>query len=295
MELKRKKSISVLFGLAIVRIAIGIALSALLPFSFFLIATQYGIILPANSSERIAKQLAVELRNEAEPSVVLENLPNRILYMMIDKENNIVKTNIDSEQLSGMTEYIKVGDIDSTVANGFYYIKVEQDDVTILLEYKIGSCYSSEKLNAFLPAPDILLISVILIFSILTIFWQIWRLSKRFRSELNLLILSARQTATQDFDGDVLESGIREIFTVQKSFQDMQVELKNSINRQQELQRMQKEQIMALVHDLKTPLTVTIGNLDLLAETELCGEQIHLNTAALEGLEKLSKYISLLA
>ena len=36
---------------------------------------------------------------------------------------------------------------------------------------------------------------------------------------------------------------------------------------------MQKEQIAALAHDLKTPLTVIQGNADLISETELDEEQ----------------------
>ena len=53
----------------------------------------------------------------------------------------------------------------------------------------------------------------------------------------------------------------------------MKESLKASLEQQWEAEHMQKEQIAALAHDLKTPLTVIQGNTDLISETELDEEQ----------------------
>ena len=53
----------------------------------------------------------------------------------------------------------------------------------------------------------------------------------------------------------------------------MKESLKASLEQQWKVEHMQKEQIAALAHDLKTPLTVIQGNVDLISETELDEEQ----------------------
>ena len=53
----------------------------------------------------------------------------------------------------------------------------------------------------------------------------------------------------------------------------MKNNLKSSLEKQWSAEQLQKEQIAALAHDLKTPLTVIQGNIDLISETELDEEQ----------------------
>ena len=47
----------------------------------------------------------------------------------------------------------------------------------------------------------------------------------------------------------------------------------SGLEKQWSAEQLQKEQIAALAHDLKTPLTVIQGNIDLISETELDDEQ----------------------
>lgn len=53
----------------------------------------------------------------------------------------------------------------------------------------------------------------------------------------------------------------------------MKDNLKSSLEKQWNAEKLQREQIAALAHDLKTPLTVIQGNADLISETELNKEQ----------------------
>lgn len=53
----------------------------------------------------------------------------------------------------------------------------------------------------------------------------------------------------------------------------MKDNLKSSLEKQWSAEQAQREQIAALAHDLKTPLTVIQGNIDLISETELNDEQ----------------------
>ena len=67
-------------------------------------------------------------------------------------------------------------------------------------------------------------------------------------------------------------SKIKEFEDVLRSFSVMKNNLKTSLKKQWSVEQLQREKIAALAHDLKTPLTVIQGNIDLFRETELGGE-----------------------
>ena len=78
------------------------------------------------------------------------------------------------------------------------------------------------------------------------------------------------------------------------SFEDMKNNLKLSLEQQWNAEQLQREQIAALAHDLKTPLTVIQGNIDLIRETKLDEEQQLYAEYITESSEQIYTYIKLL-
>lgn len=70
--------------------------------------------------------------------------------------------------------------------------------------------------------------------------------------------------AEQNLDFEVGHSKIKEFEDVLHSFSDMKNNLKSSLEKQWSAEQLQREQIAALAHDLKTPLTVIQGKIDLI-------------------------------
>ena len=68
---------------------------------------------------------------------------------------------------------------------------------------------------------------------------------------------------------EIGHSKIKEFEDVICSFEDMKNNLKLSLEQQWNAEQLQREQMAALAHDLKTPLTVIQGNVDLIRETKL--------------------------
>ncbi len=99
------------------------------------------------------------------------------------------------------------------------------------------------------------------------------RFAKKLRLQLDPLYEATSEVAKQNLDFEVGHSNIKEFEDVLLSFSHMKESLKASLEQQWEAEHMQKEQIAALAHDLKTPLTVIQGNADLISETELDEEQ----------------------
>ena len=95
-------------------------------------------------------------------------------------------------------------------------------------------------------------------------------------------------------DFEIGHSKIKEFEDIMVSFSDMKDNLKISLERQWKAEQVQKEQIAALAHDLKTPLTVIQGNADLMIETELDAEQRLYAGYIVESSNQMQAYIQIL-
>lgn len=58
-----------------------------------------------------------------------------------------------------------------------------------------------------------------------------------------------------------------------------------------ETEQEKKQQMSALAHDIKTPLTIVRGNAELLSETELTTEQKNNITYVLNGTTQIQSYV----
>lgn len=114
------------------------------------------------------------------------------------------------------------------------------------------------------------------------------------RAQLSPLFEATKQVAEQNLDSQVAHSKIKEFEDVLCAFADMKDNLKSSLEKQWEAEQIQKEQIAALAHDLKTPLTVIQGNIDLISETKLDAEQKLYAGYITESSEQMQSYIKLL-
>ena len=86
-------------------------------------------------------------------------------------------------------------------------------------------------------------------------------------------------------------SGIFEIDEVLASFEQMKEALRLSLKRQWELERSRRDQISALAHDIKTPLTIIRGNAELLQETVQDKDQQEYNGYILRCAEDIEAFV----
>ena len=103
--------------------------------------------------------------------------------------------------------------------------------------------------------------------------------------------MATEQIQYQNLDFEVGSSEISEYNAVLYSISKMKDSLKSSLEQQWKIEQLQREQIAALSHDLKTPLTVIQGNIDLISETKLDDEQQLYAKYITESLEQMQLYI----
>ncbi|NNA37703.1 hypothetical protein HBO97_24700, partial [Pseudomonas lundensis] len=71
----------------------------------------------------------------------------------------------------------------------------------------------------------------------------------------------------------------------------MRQELASSLKKQWQVQKSQRDTLQALTHDIRTPITLINGNLELIQETQPSPEQSELLMNLEKGVTRLNQYI----
>ena len=248
---------------------VGLFDAVAIPFLLVTVSTTLGLTTYGDYSEIRANELAPILA--ATPDLSDVQIPMGIEYALLDKNYQLIETTLDENELEQAMRYATTGASDQNLQKR--YLLVTRENEYIVLQYYIGAQYTNEWMNEHLPSPDILLIVLIAAGGLFVCLLLTTRFAKKLRLQLVPLFEATSEVAKQNLDFEVGHSNIKEFEDVLISFSHMKESLKASLEQQWKAEQMQKEQIAALAHDLKTPLTVIQGNADLISETELDEEQ----------------------
>lgn len=249
----------------------GLALSVITPFLIFTIFASLGIVNYANQSEEFVKTIAPVLASTPDLADVTENMSPGCDYLLLDKSYTILETSLKNDDVKSALRYATDGV--NTANNGKQFLLITRDKELIVLQYYIGSRFINPWLNKYFPSPEMILYSLIALNCVFVCILLTIRFSRRLQKQLVPIMNATEEISSQNLDFEIGHSNIKEFEDVLLSFSKMRDNLKNSLEQQWAAEQMQKEQIAALAHDLKTPLTVIQGNADLIIETDLDEEQ----------------------
>lgn len=269
MGIKKPSSLKIAFWRFLFMLLVGLFGAVAIPFLLVTVSTTLGLTTYGDYSEIRANELAPILA--ATPDLSDVQIPMGIEYALLDKNYQLIETTLDENELEQAMRYATTGASDQNLQKR--YLLVTRENEYVVLQYYIGAQYTNEWMNEHLPSPDILLIELIAAGGILVCLLLTTRFAKKLRLQLVPLFEATSEVAKQNLDFEVGHSNIKEFEDVLISFSHMKESLKASLEQQWKAEQMQKEQIAALAHDLKTPLTVIQGNADLICETELDKEQ----------------------
>ena len=287
MGIKKTTSLKASFWKFLCMLLVGLLGAVAVPFGLILAGTNMGFITYANYMESSAKRLAPVIA--ATPDLADIQIPMGCKYLVLDKNYQVVKTSLDGEDLDSAMEYAISGKANQNPDK--QYLFVTRENEYVVLQYYVGSQFTSEWLYEHFPSPEILLYVLIAINCIMVCMILTAKFAKNLRAQLSPLFEATKQVAQQNLDFEVGHSKIKEFEEVLHSFADMKDNLKVSLEQQWNAEQSQREQIAALAHDLKTPLTVIQGNIDLLNETELDREQRLYAGYITESSEQIGVYI----
>ena len=268
----------------------GCALILVLWWVIFMQLINIGFLLPAVASAQAcadARETVASMTADTFDSLQISDLCR---WAVVQKDA-VLQTNMDDRHLK-----IALNAFHGGSGNlGYQYDVKMADGSFCLLQYDYATPYTDPALRDTLPDFQtcyfVLLAALILVW----LGWQTHCAVRTFAAEtarLNAAVdaIAARQLEQIDTDG----VRIREFDATLQALQTMGRELTDSLQSQWRMEQQRTEQIAALAHDLKTPLTVIQGNAELLEEDTLSDAQHAQLQAILRGTERARHYLAAL-
>lgn len=284
---KREHSLRTLLLSYVVSLTVLSAISSLLILSLFSLSYRFGVVIPANQVESDLSAL----RSDIETSKVFNPnvLPDGTRYVFLTRDFKLKKSNmpVNLQEESLLNYQFK----NAHGGKYGYFQSFERSDGIVIVNYQLSPRYRNAWMNQYFPNADLMMIgsvmvSVLLIFVVLTFFY-----ANKLRQQLRPILRATEKIAEQDLDFQTSRSTIKEFNQVLSGLDHMRVALRESLMENWKAEQDKQNQISALTHDLKTPLTVARGNAELLAMTPLDGEQTDLLEHFQKGIAQVDAYV----
>ena len=268
----------------------GCALILVLWWVIFMQLINIGFLLPAVASAQAcadARETVASMTADTFDSLQISDLCR---WAVVQKDA-VLQTNMDDRHLK-----IALNAFHGGSGNlGYQYDVKMADGSFCLLQYDYATPYTDPALRDTLPDFQTCYFVLLAVLILVWLGWQTHCAVRTFAAEtarLNAAVdaIAARQLEQIDTDG----VRIREFAATLQALQTMGRELTDSLQSQWRMEQQRAEQIAALAHDLKTPLTVIQGNADLLAEDALSADQQTQVEAILRGTERARHYLAAL-
>lgn len=278
----RREFLMYLVTMAISVIGIGVGFIML-----HLVAINSGFILPANYDEQRVLQVEPIIQQASE--VTAEIIPSGIKFGVFNKQN---------------LQYV-TGDLDQSVAKSFLKTKmkvkaqdqqvyrlIETKQQYVVLYYQLRAQFGSPVLRQWLPNVELLEIAIGLICILLIVVSITMIYVNRFKQQFKIINKLTGHIQQQDLNFEDVHSNIKEFDEIIQSLSEMRGALKQSLESQWKVEQNKNEQIAALAHDVKLPVTVIRGNAELLSLSDLDEEQNTYTNYILAANTKIEYYIN---
>ena len=290
MGMNRTTTLKGLFRRFTVALVFLLAVSVAVPFLLLSAATNAGIANSANHSELQVKEMIPTLT--VAPDLTKVYFPPECGYLVMDREFQELYGNMRDEEKDAAIRYAK-GEL-VRLGNTRQFVVVPRDNEICVLRYYIGSRFTTPWLPESFPSPEVITLVWVGLNALLVIVFLTSRFAKAVRVQISPLAKAAANISEKNLDFDTGHSNIKEIQDVLAAFSDMKESLKVSLDHQWRSAQAQKEQIAALAHNIKTPLTVVRGNAELLEETEMTVNQKRYAEYISNGCEQMQCYMQML-
>ena len=270
----------------------GCALILVLWWVIFMQLINIGFLLPAVASAQAcadARETVAAVTAETFDSNQISDL----CRWAVVQNDTVLQTNMDDRHLKiALNAFHGSGNLGYTQYQ--YDVKMA-DGSFCLLQYDYATPYADPALRDTLPDFQTCYILLLAVLILVWLGWQTHCTVRVFAAETACLhravdAIAAQQPERIDADG----AHLREFSATLHAMQTMGRELTDSLQSQWRMEQQRAEQIAALTHDLKTPLSIIQGNADLLAEDALSADQQTQVEAILRGTDRAQQYLAAL-
>lgn len=257
--------------------------------TFFMILFQVGvnaeIILPANYYEKqIESQRDAIVKAEQEDDQILKQYK----YVVYDFSGNVIQGSINKDYAGQIWNNIHK---DEKGDSKYYYAVIERDKDICVILYTLRATFKNPILQKYVPSPEVCEIVLFILLFVAEVIFLSRSFGKSLSKEMMILRKVTDKIQKEDLDFQVEQSKIKEVNEVLTSLVKMKDELNHSLRTQWNMETNRREQIAALAHDIKTPLTILRGNAELLNESMLDSNQKKCNEHILKSIDEMEIYM----
>lgn len=207
------------------------------------------------------------------------------------KDGKIIENTIDKKYDDLVKEAIKNGKATSDEVIGSNIFKAYTiGNRQLVIRYRVNAIFASEKLYRLFENFEWGYIVFILTIWFLGFALLLIRSSNILKREIHKIAMANDNISQMNLDYEREHSKYKEIDGVLVSIDVLAENLKKSLGEQWDMQVKQKELVEQLTHDIRTPITLIKGNLELLKE-EHPGLSSDRFADISNGIDRLEKYI----
>lgn len=275
--------LSLVVGRYFVYVLLGALVLCGIPLVALWLMISAGTILPANWGPAHVDEVAAELA--AADAFDAQEVPAAYGFVVLDAEGGqVLAGDAAAAQLDQARRAVSAAHgasatsgevVDATTDGGMYptaFRAVQlQDGTWCVLSYQLLPQWSSREMRDTWPNPQTVVLAAVLAALVAVIVGVALRASHVLTRKMRPLVRAADAVGARELDFTVERSNVAQVDDVLAAMDRMRASLKTSLEEQWAAEQERREQVTLLAHQLKTPLTVMLGNTELLLE-EL-GEQ----------------------
>lgn len=281
---KQEKSLFYLFLKQVIIMAAVVVVELMLFLVLFSIGLNMGIILPANHTENELIQMADQIA-ESRP-FSKELLPAGCEYGLFDLDGNYIEGNTEN-----------INTFEDILTGKKYrndYKVIVREDGYCVIHYSVQAHFANPALHKIFPYLETTVMVVLCILIFFTLIFNALLFGRKLRRKLKPLLEEIAHIKEKELIPSSMKSDIREFNEVLSALNEMKEALGTSLKREWETEQRRKDNISALAHDIKTPVTIIKGNAELLQE-ESDIEQVHCYAEVINtNTDRIEHYIRLL-
>ena len=246
-----------------------------------------GVVYPANYADIQSEKVEAGFKTK-------DWTPAEIPYyydFLYLKDGKIIENTIDKKYDDLVQEAIKNGKATSDEVIGSNIFKAyTRGNRQLVIRYRVNAIFANEKLYRLFENFECGYIVLILTIWFLGFALLLIRSSNILKREIYKIATANDNISQMDLDYEREHSKYKEIDGVLVSIDVLAENLKKSLGEQWDMQVKQKELVEQLTHDIRTPITLIKGNLELLKEehSDLSSERF---ADISNGIDRLEKYI----
>ena len=291
MGIKLKgRSLKIIFLEYLISVGIVLILSFGLVILMFTTMYSLGFILPADYTEN---QIYERKNAIANTETFDKNLiPDNASYLLISKDGNIITSSMSKDEEDRAIRYYNNERVYNTPS--YSYIEILRNDGYCIIQYSVKPYFTNKFMAKYFPNVNVVYVSILILVSLLntlvvTIVW-----AKYLVKQLSPIFAASEKISEQTLDFELHYSRVKEFNEVLFSLEKMRDALQESLIKEWIQEENKQKQISALIHDLKTPVSIVQGNAELLKKTSVTEDQSIYIDYILRNSNRISAYIKTL-